>query len=315
VHRISALLAAGFLLGAGALGAQQVADTAFHPPVAHSAYAPGAGPVVAIDQAHHNFHTASGRYLPFAALLERDGYVVRTWTGPFTRAGLAAVRVLVVANALAERNRVRDSSQDWSLPTPSAFTPSEIAAVRAWVRAGGSLLLIADHMPFGGNAADLAAAFGVRFYNGFAEDSTQQGPIVFRRSDGTLPATPIADGRGPDERVDSVATFTGQAFEAEPSARAEGLLVFGPAAVMVLPDTAWVFHRTTPRRPVAGWLQGAALRAGRGRVALFGEAAMFSAQLAGPNRVPMGMNAPVAAQNAQLLLNVMHWLTGLLPAR
>jgi hypothetical protein len=26
----------------------------------------------------------------------------------------------------------------------------------------------------------------------------------------------------------------------------------------------------------------------------------------------MGMNAPVAAQNPQFLLNVMHWLTGLI---
>jgi hypothetical protein len=36
---------------------------------------------------------------------------------------------------------------------------------------------------------------------------------------------------------------------------------------------------------------------------------MFSAQVTGPNRSPMGMNAPVAAQNAPFLLNVMRWLT------
>ena len=45
-----------------------------------------------------------------------------------------------------------------------------------------------------------------------------------------------------------------------------------------------------------------------GRVAVFGEAAMFSAQVTGPNRSTMGMNAPVAAQNAPFLLNVMRWL-------
>jgi hypothetical protein len=68
----------------------------------------------------------------------------------------------------------------------------------------------------------------------------------------------------------------------------------------------------TPRIPVGGWYQGAAIRFGKGRVAVFGEAAMFSAQLAGPNRGPMGMNAPVAARNPQFLLNVMHWLSGTL---
>ncbi len=39
---------------------------------------------------------------------------------------------------------------------------------------------------------------------------------------------------------------------------------------------------------------------------------MFSAQLAGPARMPMGMNHPLAKQNAQFALNVMHWLSGIL---
>lgn len=314
MRRALILAALAVLVRVQPAAAQQVADTAFRFPIAHPAYAPGAGPVVAIDEAHYNFHTATGRYLPFAKLLQRDGYVILPWTGAFTADGLRPVRVLVIANALAERNRVRDDGDaDWSLPTPSAFTPEEIAAVRAWVARGGSLLLIADHMPFGGNAAGLAAAFGVRFSNGFATDTLQHEPIRFRRSDGSLPATPIADGRSPAERVDSVATFTGQAFTADSTAQARGLLVFGPGGVTELPDTAWVFHPSTPRRAVAGWFQGAALRAGAGRVALFGEAAMFSAQIAGPDRSPMGMNAPIASHNAQFLLNVMHWLCGLMP--
>ncbi|MHC4507963.1 MAG: hypothetical protein ACYTAO_03255 [Planctomycetota bacterium] len=51
------------------------------------------------------------------------------------------------------------------------------------------------------------------------------------------------------------------------------------------------------------------MKVDNGRVAVFGEAAMFSAQLAGPKQRPMGMNASDAEQNHQLLLNVMHWLT------
>jgi len=46
----------------------------------------------------------------------------------------------------------------------------------------------------------------------------------------------------------------------------------------------------TARTPVKGWLQGATLLAGKGRIALFGEAAMFSVQFSGPKRLPMGMN-------------------------
>lgn len=39
---------------------------------------------------------------------------------------------------------------------------------------------------------------------------------------------------------------------------------------------------------------------------------MFSAQLAGANRTLVGMNSPNAPQNYRFLLNVMHWLSGLL---
>jgi hypothetical protein len=37
---------------------------------------------------------------------------------------------------------------------------------------------------------------------------------------------------------------------------------------------------------------------------------MFSAQLTGREKAPMGMNAAVARHNPQFLLNVMHWLVG-----
>ena len=39
---------------------------------------------------------------------------------------------------------------------------------------------------------------------------------------------------------------------------------------------------------------------------------MFSAQIAGAERRPMGMNAPMAEQNARFVLNVLHWLSGVI---
>jgi hypothetical protein len=64
----------------------------------------------------------------------------------------------------------------------------------------------------------------------------------------------------------------------------------------------------TAIRPVGGWLQGATRRVAAGRVAFFGEAAMFTAQRAGAAQRPMGMNAPRAEQNARFVLNVLRWL-------
>lgn len=294
------------LLGAARADAQQVADTLFRPAVGQPAFATGAGPVLAIDAGHRNFHTADGRYRAFADLARRDGYRVRSIDEPFSAASLAEVDVLVIANALHQRNEV-----NWTLPVHSAFTTAEIAAVQTWVASGGALLLIADHMPFPGAAGDLAAAFGFTLSNGFALDTAQPGaPIVFRRADGSLAAGAVADGGRPAERVDSVVSFTGAAFRGPPGALM--LLTLGPSVVSLFPDTAWRFGPDTPRLPADGWWQGAAAVHGRGRVAVFGEAAMFTAQVTGPQRQPMGMNVPAAAQNAQLLLNVLHWLSRLI---
>lgn len=275
------------------VSAQQVPDTAFSPPIDKPAFLSQKGPIVLIDEAHFNFHTSTGRYLPFAELLRRDGYVVRASTALFTAQMLRAGSVLVISNALNERNQ-----SDWNPPNPSAFTAAEVAVVRDWVSAGGALLLIADHKPFAGAAADLGKAFGIRFLDGAVNRKGAAGPIVFRKSDGTLIDHPITKG------IDEVATFTGSSFQLDTPG--ERLLVFGPEMY------SFTQQNDPDPVPVSGRLQGAVLPFGKGRVAVFGEAAMFSAQLAGPDKVPMGMNAPIAKQNPRFLLNVMHWLTGVL---
>ena len=284
-------------------GGPQVSDTLFEPPIGRPAFPAGAGPTVLLDEAHFNFHTVAGRYAPFVRLLRRDGFVVRALPEPWTSGSLAPARVLVIANALSERM----SQGPWALPNAPAFSAGEIAILERWVSNGGSLLLIADHMPFPGAAETLAAAFGIQVTDGFATDrSCAVDEIVFRRSDGSLADHPVTNGKNRAERVDSVRSFTGQAFRL--SRPGQPLLTLGAGTLVLLPSTAWRFSDSTPRIPAEGMLQGAVLAHGRGRVAMFGEAAMFSAQVSGPARRPMGMNAPHAGENPQFLLNLMHWL-------
>ena len=95
--------------------------------------------------------------------------------------------------------------------------------------------------------------------------------IVFRRSDGALADHPVTNGREPGERVDSVATFMGQAFRI--TARSAQLLTLPSPSVLLLPERAWQFPDSTPRLRADGLAQGAVLHHGRGRVAVFGEAA------------------------------------------
>jgi hypothetical protein len=258
-----------------------------------------------IDAAHLNHDTAEGSYLPFATLLRRDGYTVESNQAAFTLEGLGRADLLVIVNAMHKQ-----SETDWApLPSLPAFAAAEIAAVERWVREGGSLLLIADHMPLAGHAESLAAVFGVRFHNGFAYDASQSPQTTFRRSDGSLARNVVTDGRNPDERVEFVTTFTGQAFRLDPMIDAEPLLIFPEGSVLLLPEVAFKFSDATPRISAANLLQGAIVRHGRGRVAVLGEAAIFSARLAGRDRVPLGMNAPSAPWNSRFAINLVRWLS------
>jgi len=284
----------------------QHADLSFEPAIPHPAYPEGRGLVVQIDEGHSNFHTVEGRYAPFAKLLRRDGYVVQPLAEPATVDSLARGSIYVIANAIAESDR-----KSWKLPAEQAFTKHEIKAIRTWVEEGGSLFLIADHMPFPGSVQDLAAAFDILFGNGFLYDAEEDSKLEFTRDAG-LADHPITEGRDTSERIDSVRTFTGQAFRA--GREIEPLLTLPAGSTLKLPIKAWKFKATTPSIPAGGMLQGAVFPFGKGRVAVFGEAAMFSAQeqVSKGERTLMGMNRPDAAQNSQFLLNVMHWLSGLI---
>jgi hypothetical protein len=300
------------MAGLSALGglsvAQVVADRDADVAVDYPEFDIGTGPRVAIDSAHHNFHTLNDRFWPFAALLRNDGFRVADRTLTFSTKELADVDILVVANALNEIN-----VGHWSTPTPSAFKPEEITAIKSWVDGGGSLLLIADHFPFAGAAVDMAAAFGFTFINGFAlRDPLIGDTDVFTRKDGTLRDDVITRGRGDHDTVSVLITFTGSAFQGPPNARR--LLVFPGEYVVLSPEVAWEFNEETPRIPAGGYLQGAAMVSGNGRIAVFGEAGLFSAQKnAQEPLLRTGFNVPKASENKRFILNVMRWLAGALP--
>ncbi|MBK8341592.1 MAG: hypothetical protein IPK99_17165 [Flavobacteriales bacterium] len=278
--------------------AQQIPDSAFTYQSKTPAYPKGTGPVVVLDEAHFNFHTLGGRYHAFGKVLGNDGYQMRPGTQKFTLRYLEEARILVISNALPDES-------SWQLPTSGAFTKEENEAVKNWVYNGGSLLLIADHMPFAGAAAGLARSFGVNWINGYAVRK-DRAPEFFARKAGNLTTNPITDGGGALERIDSIQTFTGSAFLVPPEAIP--ITRMRDDYEILLPTIAGQFNDSTAHVDGAYFINGAMLPFGNGRVVIFGEAAMFSAQLQGPERRHMGMNQPGSEQNPQLLLNVIHWL-------
>ena len=312
-----------FALLTGDARAQQSDSARAQPPIAQPAYERDRGPVVAIDEAHKNTHTFSNQLQGFVRLLKRDGYRVRPLREPISRRALEGINVLVIAQP-----------GGWEGPEAS-LTDVEIAELVTWVRNGGSLLLIVDHIPAPANAAKITSALGVHaWHDGYAMveigDSLPAGRIVFRQrqfvaegepevirtgaqgtpgvvtyhgADAVLAKHRIAEGRGSEEIVRGVMTFVGSAFRAPTGA--QPLLILPKRAASLVPqDSSGDLRRGIRQRmPVGEWLQGAVLELGSGRVALFGEAGLFSGQW------PVH---PAAAENYKLVLNVMHWLTRML---
>lgn len=60
---------------------RQKVDSDFHPiPLNEPKYPKNKGPVVWIDEAHHNIVDTKGRYLPFVEVISRDGYTVNAFS-------------------------------------------------------------------------------------------------------------------------------------------------------------------------------------------------------------------------------------------
>jgi hypothetical protein len=282
---------------------QQVPDPNFDVKVGHPAFSPPKQPKVLFDEGHFNFHTTDGRYQPFAALIAYDGYVITPNKQKFTKQSLAGYDVLVISNALGAAQMGAPNAGN------PAFTEVECQMVREWVQAGGALLLIADHAPMGEAAERLGLQFGVGMSKGYTSDpehspreANNPGFIQFNRENGLLGDHAITRGRNADERINRVQSFTGQSLKGPQDS----------VAFLKLADTAIdENNQTHTRTSAAGRAQGIALQFGKGRVVVMGEAAMLSAQLAGPQRDKMGMNQP-GLDNKQLVLNLMRWLVGIL---
>jgi hypothetical protein len=252
--------------------AEQMPDRSFRPMIEDRAYAVGTGPLVCFVEGHANLHTLADTFSPFGELVRRDGYLLRTLVTKLDGQSLGECRILVIADAPPAES---DTAQ-----TPPTFAQDEVEAIFHWVVGGGRLLLIGNHMPT--STSSLAAAFGVTFTGRVAVETT-----LFRSADRTLRPHAIVRGRHAKESVATVSTYKGQAFQGP--ATAEALLVASD-----------------------GLLQGAVMRIESGRAAFFGDATLFTAQIVGPERRLVGMNARDAAQNFQFVLNVMHWLSGVL---
>lgn len=321
MRRLRIALAGVVVLGVAGAGAAYVllnyepgADSSYDTRVAAPALTDRHTRVL-FDHGHRNSHSIKGRYGPFARLLESDGCRVSMTRAALTAESLAKADILVIVNAKGPENPEGQS----------AFTPAECDAVRDWVRAGGSLLLVADHHPCGEAAALLASRFGVDMSGGWTDDeanaragSGDPGQLLFTRDSGHLADHPITRGRSVQESVSTVETFTGQSLHGP--AGCAPLLLLADSAMDRVPVSSASEQRgsqtvttfQTDDRSAAGRCQGLAMPFGKGRLVVLGEAAMLTAQVDDRSGRPFGMNAS-GNDNRAFTLNVVRWLAGALP--
>lgn len=298
----------------------------------------GEGPVIAVDEAHNNEHTLIHKFGAFGALAEKDGFQVQAFTSSFTPESLADVDILISATAMDATNAaIEDPDTDgWILAFDpvrlvypmSAYTDEEIAAVQEWVKQGGSLMLVSDHMPFPASQQKLAKAFGVIFENAFAFDSQflifaatqgQMGsnmanllkyytdPASASESNGKLYPHEITNG------LDYVTSFVGSGMRVLSGVNYQPLLETGNGTLMHYPYNHVKYETFPPTQlslPLGdGMLQGLTLSYGKGRVAIFAEAAMFSSvQSPLDPSIQNGFLHPEAEYNMDFALNTLTWL-------
>ncbi len=293
-------------------------DPAFRPHVENPAYQKN-GPQVLFDEAHFNAYTADERYKAFVQLITRDGYIVSPTRDVFTQEHLRNYDILIIAGA---RGADGSCSQrvwiglDRCPAAQRAFTVAETDVVRDWVHDGGALLLASDAFPVGTAMKGLATEFGLEITGGQILDWENSYPgssiewIEFSREKGTLIDHPITAGRGSTERVDRVLTFGSHSVRG--AEEPDGFLRLVSPAMELLPGHAQGDTILAKTITVAGSMQGIALQFGEGRVVILGDADALTSQLLPDREKPMGLDFPEGFDNRQLVLNIMHWLSGLL---
>ena len=292
-------------------------DPYYEPEVSHPAYpkTSGPGPVVGV-YAPGSDYTISDRFQGFARLLRADGYDVQSFDAAFipgcsaNLASCAWFQALLKIDTLVIANRTDPISAEeadlltgWL--TGSLGCEGGCSPRRLFLSAGHERLPSEPAVDYPTPIGQLGARLGLDWPDGSLNQRTfGLPPPTDASSQGILGPHAIIVGRADGESTPSVEIVGTRSVQIG----ATGGTAFtragaGTHAVLTLPSGA----TDAP----AGYAQGMALELGAtGRVYVSGDADMHTALI---RRGVGAFGMQRTAHDEQYLLNVMHWLDGLLP--
>ena len=234
--------------------------------------------------------------------------MIREHQGLFDETALKNVDLLIIANATASEQKEDGST--------SAFSENEINVLTDWIQNGGSLLLIADHDPFGSAASDLARALGVGMASVWTVDTLRVNPEIgkntwleYTRENNGLGQHSILRAESPESAIKRVITFTGQSLSFDSTWTSILQLSNSAQNFYTRADASIASADPSTYFGVPGQSQLIARKYGDGRIVIAGEAAMYTAQVVRVffKTTHAGFNFQ-DYDNKTLVVNIIHWL-------
>ena len=262
------------------------------------------GPKIFFDEGHLTNNSINGYYKPFADMLRKDGYEVSgLGRNQFTEENLKQAKILIISNAFAQQ------INGWVIDSAQAFSTQEVSAIKNYVKNGGSLLLISDHVPYPSRIKNLSKAFNFEIMNAHAIDtSSQDHASLFSKELETLGDNIITKGRNTFEEVKNVYLFQGCALK-KPK-QAKQLFKLSDKFNVVYTDNAWDLQEAYHSHTGEGYSLGFYMNYGKGKLMVVGDADLFTATKNKKTKQKFGFSYPYAKDNPQYVLNMIHWLDG-----
>jgi hypothetical protein len=270
-------------------------------------------PIIAVDSTHENVHLYDGTYQGFTKLLRADGYTVQEFGVPFVELDCNDLENLDNCDYFDELLTI----DTLVIAVATIYAPvsqEEADSITGWLSgdlgcSGGCphrrLMLMSDHHPHPDTIQNLISNLGlmwpsVRFEHVPGRLITPCRPYKLNQRHSIRRGRATHGG----EQVEWVETFSGSDFKDD-----YGEFILGES-ILTLPRNRKHIEYGYPLETGVTSSQGMAFKFGKGSVYVSGEARMFTAMLDNDG-LPEGMQEP-DNDNEQYLLNIMHWLDGLL---